>query len=293
MFPWFSDIFRSFSSRYLANKLHHAVLLSGASGIGKYQLAQELGNTLLCKAPSLEGACNQCQSCYLRIAGNHPDLYVLESEKQLGVDKIREGIAKLSGTAQMSGNKVLLIPNADTMTEAAANALLKTLEEPTANTYLLLITNSVTKLMPTILSRCEKHALGLPSVELSLNYLKDNGVEDASEALLAAYGHAPLRVEAALKGEEEFSYRTFNDDFQALLAGDANSQAHRLAKKWQDNAVLAAQWCMQKARGDYMNSQNSSDYTRYVKCVEVTKTLQHPGVNKSMVLFGLLKQFQR
>jgi DNA polymerase-3 subunit delta' len=293
MFPWFNDVFHSFTSRYLANKLHHALLLSGASGIGKYRLAQELGSALLCKAPTELGACETCSSCLLRIAGNHPDLYILESEKQLGVDKIREGIAKLSGTAQMSGNKVLLIPNADTMTEAAANALLKTLEEPTANTYLLLITSSVTKLMPTILSRCEKHALPLPSLALSLNYLRENGVEDASEALLSAYGNAPLRAEAALKGEEEFSFRIFNDDFQALLAGDANSQAHRLAKKWQDNAVLAAQWCMQKAHGDYIASQQPSDYTRYAQCVDVVKTLQHPGVNRSMVLFGMLKLFQR
>ena len=99
MYPWFNDVFHSFTSRYLANKLHHALLLSGASGIGKYRLAQELGNALLCKTPTQQGACETCSSCLLRIAGNHPDLYILESEKQLGVDKIREGIAKLSGTA--------------------------------------------------------------------------------------------------------------------------------------------------------------------------------------------------
>ena len=291
--PWFTATYTSLISRYLAKKLHHGLLLTGVSGIGKNQLALGLSNTLLCKHPSVDGPCEQCQSCHLRQAGNHPDFHILESEKQLGVDKIREGIAKLSGTAQMGGNKVLLIPKADTMTEAAANALLKTLEEPTNNTFLLLITDSVNKLMPTILSRCERQVLSLPSVSESLNYLQAKGVEDASEALLAAYGYAPLRVEEALSGDNDFSYRNFSEGIQALLAGDANLQAQTLASKWQDNAQQVALWCQQMAHDDYMQRQQVVDFNRYKTCVEAVKTLQHAGVNKSMVLFGLLKQFQR
>lgn len=293
MLPWFSEVYAGLIQRYLDAKLHHGLLLSGPRGIGKYQLAQSLSFTLLCKQPTLEGPCGECQSCHLRKAGNHPDFHILESEKQLGVDKIREGIAKLAGTAQMSGNKVLLIPEAHTMTEAAANALLKTLEEPTDNTYLILITDSVNKLMPTILSRCEKHMLALPSTQESLNYLATKGVEDASEALLNAYGGAPLRVEDALEGSEDFSYRDFTDGFQGLLAGTPNFQAQSLANKWQDNAMQVAQWCQQLAQQDYIQKQQPTDYARYKTCVEAVKTLQHPGVNKSMVLFGLLKQFQR
>lgn len=293
MLPWFSDIYTGLMQRYLDAKLHHGLLLSGPRGIGKHQLAQSLSFTLLCKQPSVNGPCEACQSCHLRQAGNHPDFHILESEKQLGVDKIREGIAKLSGTAQMSGNKVLLIPDAHTMTEAAANALLKTLEEPTDNTYLVLITDSMNKLMPTILSRCEKHILALPSTQESVNYLASKGVEDASEALLKAYGGAPLRVEEALKGGDDFSYRDFTDGFQALLAGSPDFQAQTLANKWQDSAIQVAQWCQQIAQQDYIQKQQPSDFTRYSACVEAVKTLQHPGVNKSMVLFGLLKQFQR
>ena len=291
--PWFTATFSTLLTRYMAKKLHHGLLLTGPKGIGKNQLAVGLSNALLCKQPRSDGPCEQCQSCHLRQAGNHPDFHVLESEKQLGVDKIREGIAKLSGTAQMGGNKVLLIPHADTMTEAAANALLKTLEEPTNNTFLLLITDSINKIMPTILSRCERQILALPSISDSLSYLRAKGIEDASEALLAAYGYAPLRVEEALSGEEDISYRDFSDGMQALLAGDANIQAQTLANKWQGNAQQIALWCQQMAQHDYMQRQQAVDYKRYEVCVDAVKTLQHAGVNKSMVLFGLLKQFQR
>ncbi len=293
MLPWFSDIYASLVSRYLAKKLHHGLLLSGVKGIGKYQLAQSLSNVLLCKQPSENGPCEQCQSCQLRRAGNHPDFHIIESEKQLGVDYIRAGIAKLAGTAQMGGNKVLLIPEADTMTEAAANALLKTLEEPTNNTFLLLITSSANKLMPTILSRCEKHSLALPDLQDSLNYLKGKGVEDANESLLAAYGGAPLRVADALEGEDDFSYNVFNEGINALLAGDAKVQPQALANKWKDHAVQAAMWCQQLAHNAYREKQQQRDFTCYQVCLNAVKTLQHQGVNKSMVLFGVLQQFQR
>lgn len=293
MYTWFTDLYASLLSRYLARKLHHGLLFSGAKGIGKFSLAEQLSHALLCKQPTVDGPCGHCQSCHLRAAGNHPDYHVLESEKQLGVDKIREGIAKLSGTAQMGGNKILLIPKADTMTEAAANALLKTLEEPTANTYLVLITDGINKLMPTVLSRCEKHLLPLPSIQQSLNYLHEKGVKEADEALLGAYGNAPLRLEEALEGGDEFNYRVFSDGMQALLAGDPKMQPQNLASKWQDDAIQVALWCQLQAQQNYIQHQSPRYYAHYSACVEAVRTLQHPGVNKSMVLFGLLKTFQR
>jgi len=293
MLPWFTSVYSSLISRANAKRLHHALLFNGAPGIGKQELVDGIAFTLLCKSPSASGPCDACQSCALRKAGSHPDFHILESEKQLGVDKIREGIAKLSGTAQMSGNKVLVIPKADSMTEAAANALLKTLEEPTNNTYLLLITESLNKLMPTILSRCEKHALALPSVDEGVNYLRNHGVEDASEALLQAYGYAPLRIVRALQGENDFNYRSFTDGMEALLGGDPNVQPFILANKWQDYALDVSTWCQQRALNAYKLNAQARDYERYCSCVEASKVLQHPGVNKSMVLFNILKQFQR
>lgn len=291
MLPWFVDAYHQLVTRYRANKLHHALLFVGVKGIGKTQLVQGLADTLLCKQVTSQGACNECQSCQLRLAGNHPDYYVLESDKQLGVDKIREGIAKLSATAQMGGNKVLIIPQADSMTEAAANALLKTLEEPTNNTYLLLITNAVNSIMPTILSRCEKHMLPLPDVEVSIDYLKQQGIQEVGESLLQAYGYAPLRVEAALNSDEDFSFQRVNDGLRLLDGPDGRQHIFELAHKWQDNAAQVVTWCQQRAYQSYVKQQQPEDYERYKACVAAIKTLQHPGVNKSMVLVGILKRF--
>jgi DNA polymerase-3 subunit delta' len=296
MFPWLHAKYTQLVNRYINKSLHHALLFSGPVGIGKQHLAETLAFDMLCNQPSPAGACGHCQSCHLRQAGNHPDYHVLKSEKQLGVDAIRTGITKLSGTAQMGGSKVLIIPYADSMTEAAANALLKTLEEPTNNTYLLLISDSLNRLMPTILSRCEKHTLSLPDTQSSLQYLKSQGIEDASEALLQAYGHGPLRVEAAMKSDDEFSYRSFSDGFGALLAsssgGGQKQQVLSLANKWQSHAVQVTQWCQQEAQKAYRSSNQSRDYARYQYCVDALRTLQHPGVNKSLVLVGVLQQFQ-
>lgn len=291
MLPWFVDTYHQLLARYRANKLHHALLFVGAKGIGKKQLVQGIADGLLCKQATPEGACNECQACQLRLAGNHPDYYVLDSDKQLGVDKIREGIAKLSSTAQMGGNKVLIIPQADTMTEAAANALLKTLEEPTNNTYLLLMTHTLNSIMPTILSRCEKHTLPVPELDVSMRYLQQQGIEGVSEEVLRAYGYAPLSVEAAVKCEDEFSVQNVQDGLNALVAGNGYQHIFELAHKWQDNAVLVVTWCQQRAYRGYVERQQPEDYERYRACLRALKTLQHPGVNKSMVLVSILKRF--
>ena len=136
--PWLAERYQQLVQRFQTSKLHHGILLSGPQGVGKRELADAMMQAILCLHPSSGGPCGECQSCKLIEAGTHPDRYLLESDKQLGVDAIREAIGKLNTTAQIGRHKVLIIPAAERMTEAASNALLKTLEEPTDNTYLLL-----------------------------------------------------------------------------------------------------------------------------------------------------------
>lgn len=290
--PWLTSVFNQLTGRFLAQRLHHALLFCGPSGMGKQVLAEAFAKTLLCQKPSSVGPCNQCQSCSLFVAGTHPDFHILESEKQLGVDKIREGIGKLSGTSQLGRNKVLIIPAADTMTESAANALLKTLEEPTNNTFLMLLTDKVQHLLPTILSRCEKTVLPLPPEEQSLNWLQEQGVEDASPALLQAYGGAPLKLLAAVNDESEgLSFRSFNEGVDSLLSGGTTPLA--LATKWQDAARQVVRWCQQRAHSAYLASQRPEDYAAYVACTHSTRQLQHPGINKVIVLTQVLERLTR
>ncbi|NVK55409.1 MAG: DNA polymerase III subunit delta' [Alteromonadaceae bacterium] len=289
--PWLQTQFSQLVARFNHHSLHHGILLSGPQGVGKQQLAEALMQSILCLQPTSEGACETCQSCKLVAAGNHPDRYVLESDKQLGVDAIRNSIQKLNTTAQIGRHKVLLIPIADKMTEAAANALLKTLEEPTDNTYLLLITHRLTGLLPTILSRCEKHVVATPPPTQSLQWLVEQGVDDVDEALLKAYGNAPLRLMAALRDEKSITYREFIDGLQAMLAN--NQDITQAATKWQEQAEQVVYWCQQYFHDQYCQSQRNEDLTRYQQCIELAARVRHPGVNKMLLLCQIFSQLKR
>jgi DNA polymerase-3 subunit delta' len=288
-YPWLeSDASRLFE-RTLSQRLHHALLFVGRQGIGKLSLAKNLAKALLCQHMDHQGPCGKCQSCLLYDAGNHADYHELVSEKQLGVDSVRKAIAILSSKAHLSHNKVLVLPNAHGMTEAASNALLKTLEEPTANTYLLLLTPYPSRLLPTILSRCEKVKVSLPSQAQSIDWLIMQGIKDASPALLQAYGDAPLMVKAAIDNGDGTSYSEFLEEFKALLGGQQTVSV--VAKRWQDDADMIIKWCQLEAHHRYVKSQHEGDFKIYSICSEARKTLQHPGVNKMLLLTSVLTAF--
>lgn len=158
------------SRQYQQKSLAHAILIQGIEGCGKDALAQWLIELLICQKPLLVNstdkhqaifsACGQCKACLLRKSDSYPDHLLLKSEnKTLGVDDIRRGNAFLEKTAHLGKVKTIFIPQAQSMTVAAANALLKTLEEPSANSYIVLITDDLDSLLPTIISRCAVYAI--------------------------------------------------------------------------------------------------------------------------------------
>ncbi|NMH58670.1 DNA polymerase III subunit delta' [Alteromonas ponticola] len=288
MLPWLLSPYHAIVNRLSANRLHHALLLTGTEGIGKMQLAERLANIMLCKLPAEHQPCQQCQSCQLFAAGTHPDFHMLQSERQIGVDLVRESIAKLSRTSQLSGNKVLIIPAAETMTEAAANALLKTLEEPTANTYLILVTHQLSRILPTILSRCEKHALPTPTTQQSLEWLRQQGME-VTEAQLQAYAYAPLKVQSSLSEPGGVQYADFITGLESIIAG--NTDETQFAGNWQEEAKRIVGWCQHYIHRQYIRNQKQSALAVYNECIKALVHLQNPGVNKKLVLSTLLAQF--
>lgn len=288
--PWLQPTFAQLVARRARGRLHHGLLLAGQAGIGKQQLAMQLAQALLCKQPSAQGSCGQCQSCHLFAAETHPDFSYLTSERQLGVDKVREGIGRLTATAQLNGNKVLCIPAAQTMTEAASNALLKTLEEPTGNTYLILVTDRLARLLPTIVSRCEKHLLQRPDEQTALQWLQQAGVAEATPALLAAYGGAPLHVQQALEDTQGISFRQFSEGLEALLAGQAD--AVTLASRWEKAGPQVAVWLQQHAHSAYCQHSQPQDFALYQACARAQQAMQNPGVNKIMILSSLLAELK-
>ncbi len=169
--PWQADLWRLLAGR---EQHAHAYLLHGPAGIGKRALAERLMALLLCQQPAPSGACGQCKSCMLLAAQTHPDHYILEPEeadKAIRVDQVRHLVGFVSQTAQLGGRKVVLLEPAEAMNLNAANALLKSLEEPAGNTVLLLITHQPSRLLPTIKSRCVQQSCPLPARQQSLDWL--------------------------------------------------------------------------------------------------------------------------
>lgn len=166
------------SAQLQTNKLPHAILLHGPIGSGKSELAQWLIATLACHQPLQNGAefapCGHCKACLLIKSYTYPDhLKLMPHGASLGVDDIRHANSFIEKTAQLGGYKTVLIPEAEAMTMAAANALLKTLEEPTKNSVLVLLASDIEMLLPTIVSRC--HVLSIRSVVGKALFEKLNG----------------------------------------------------------------------------------------------------------------------
>ncbi len=201
----------------------HALLIHGPRGIGKHALALNLAQALLCESPRADGlACGNCPSCLYAVAGAHPDLMRLElreidgdtgelkAVETIGVPRVRALIDFVALTSHRQRAKVAVIAPAERMHVAAANALLKTLEEPPAGTYLILVAELIGRLPATILSRCRRLRVAAPEPGEAAAWLAEQGVAEPGLALAQAAG-APL---AAL----ELATAEWQDERRAWLA---------------------------------------------------------------------------
>lgn len=278
MLPWFLPIYQQLVERLQRNTLHHALLLDGVAGLGKQQLSTQLAQSILC---SKHNACGQCQSCQLFGAGSHPDYLTLKSDKQISVDEVRDAIKRLQGKSQLSGYKVLIIVELDNMTLSAANALLKTLEEPTNQTIIIMTSSAAHRLLATIKSRCQVIKLSPPTSEMALSWLAEQGYRDIDEEHLLAFSGAPLAAIQA-SDDEQLSYRQF-----CLALDKTHGQGHacyRLAQNYQEHHSLVISWCMQMLNQSYLQHMDEASYQAYQQCLSAKQTLQHVGVNKALVL---------
>ena len=206
--PWHQDTMAQLLDQHQQGRLPHALLITGAKGIGKLRLAESLAQTLLCDKPAGGLPCGQCQGCQLSTAGTHPDLHRLSPEdksRAIKIDQVRKLVGFATRTAQYSGYRVAIVAPAEALNRNAQNALLKTLEEPGGQTLLLLVCDQPTLLLPTIRSRCQQRILPLPPQEQALDWLQSQVGESARSLLDAAQG-APLRA-LALEQAEWFADR--------------------------------------------------------------------------------------
>ncbi len=178
LYPWLEDVHRSLNMSFESGRFHHAHLFTGANGVGKTALAEYLSGALLCQKPRGLNACGDCKACSLVRAQTHPDKLVIGREgENIGIDEIRTITDFIHHSAAQGGNKVVVIQGADRMSVAAANALLKTLEEPNARRYLFLLGQSKAALPATILSRCAKTDIDVTHDHGVAAWLSQNAAE--------------------------------------------------------------------------------------------------------------------
>lgn len=177
--PWHADAWRYMEGRLAANQLPHGLLISGASGVGKSRFAEEVAGLLVCDglirsaSSSMLAVCGHCKQCELVAASSHPDIrrYAPEKSKMIRVDQIRQLSEFAVGSSQVAKRKVIIVERADQLNINAGNALLKTLEEPSADVVLLLLQETGRPVLPTLRSRCQNLAIPVPDFEQAQQWL--------------------------------------------------------------------------------------------------------------------------
>lgn len=253
--PWHQAHWQRLQSRLARGAMPHALLLCGPSGLGKRAFLHRFVRGLLCERPHDGEACGQCRTCLLLDAGTHPDFVTITyglrkdgvQRKEIVVDQIRELSARLAMASQFGGWQVVVIDPADAMNAAAANALLKTLEEPSPQTLLLLVADAPWRLPQTIRSRCQRIEFPLPSSGEALAWLSTQGVADPAAALEAAGGNPGLAQ--AWAGQGALARRqAVRKDLAALAAGRAEPM--EVARRWLDAEPEQCLWFAAQAAVD-------------------------------------------
>ncbi|HIP76037.1 MAG TPA: DNA polymerase III subunit delta' [Psychromonas hadalis] len=204
--PWLDSPFNLLIQSHQQGRLAHALLLTGSDGVGKYKLAKKLANYLLCsnETDQLE-ACGHCHACQLFAVGNHLDFHLLKhgTTKSIGVDQVRSLISVLNERPNLGTNKVVIIKNTQELTIAAANALLKTLEEPQGNSYLILVANNSHQLMPTLISRVQHTHIHTPDDKTLLQWIGEQGFCLSDQGIIKLFQNSPLSLLNHLQGNQD------------------------------------------------------------------------------------------
>jgi len=182
---------RSLRSAILSNRVGSAYLFAGPAGVGKRTAARAFAAALLCESPEDGDACGRCRACGKVLRGSQPDLLVidvLEDKKEISVDQVRtEIVAHMKYSPYEAARRVVLIPTADDLSLSAANSLLKSMEEPGANTHFVLASSQAHRLLPTIRSRCQEVRFAPLADDLVVEILVERGTADPDARRAAVF----------------------------------------------------------------------------------------------------------
>lgn len=221
--PWQAQDWSHLNQQLDNGKLPHALLLAGTQYTGKARLALALARLLLCQQPSDGLNCGRCHACQLSASGSHGDFRWLQPEEKsrvIKIDQVRSVVEFTHKTASFGQRKVVVLAPADSMNANAANALLKSLEEPAAGTYLLLVCHRLHSLPATIRSRCQILKLAVPDVQQCLAWLDQaTGDRGQSENLLTLAEDRPLLAAQLFREDAADALDNIRLGLQGLLTG--------------------------------------------------------------------------
>ncbi|HEY4368541.1 MAG TPA: DNA polymerase III subunit delta' [Steroidobacteraceae bacterium] len=256
LLPWHEAVLGQLQVARAAKRLPRALLLQGAEGLGKRDFAAWFAAAVLCEnsVESLQH-CGQCTSCKLIAAGTHPDLMWIaleEDKQQISVDQVRAATERLGKTSFRGGYKIAVVEPAHQMTNSAANSVLKTLEEPPAESLLILITSRPSTLPATVRSRCQKITMQRPSAQDALRWLQSETGKAIQPAIIEFTGGAPLRALEFANGRFAELDADMQRSLGELLSG--RSDVTQVASEWAKDALVERLvwldlWLMSIARG--------------------------------------------
>lgn len=176
MFPWLEKPWKVWLDTFNSGRVPNSIIVSGADGLGKKTFARNMGSLFLCEDPKPDGYCGKCHSCLMLADGTHPDALIIgEGENStISIDAVRKIGGLVSETPRFGVGKLVIIYNAENMSEAAANALLKVLEEPVGRVLFILTTDDIHRLLPTVLSRSRILRVDSPDFESAKAWMYQN-----------------------------------------------------------------------------------------------------------------------
>ncbi len=307
--PWFEAPREEVNAALAADRLAHGLLIHEDPGAGGLELARWIAQRVNCRTPA-RAPCGECQECRWIAADQHPDVTRLSPEgdsTQILIQSVRDLSADLALTSHGSGYKVAIVAPAEAMNHFAANALLKTLEEPPKRTLVLLVTSQPSRLLPTLRSRCSRLRLAGPSREEAARYLETaRGAGPWIEAL-AATGAGPFTL---LDADPTALAQLRNDTIASLQdIGSGNLQPPAVAERWAKGELAIRLSCLESWVTDrILESTSIRDVTHlsgaalppkicrlfeFSDAIRDMRKLAHTPINKTMAVEALLWRWAR
>jgi DNA polymerase-3 subunit delta' len=301
---WLKPQITALKAARAADRLPHALLIHDVAGAGGDWLARWTAQLALCTNPSA-APCGGCVSCKRVEASQHPDLILVQptdDSKQIRIEQVRELASELALTAHQGGYKVGILTPADAFNRFAANALLKTLEEPPARTLLILVASMPSRLPATILSRCQRLAVRSPKRAESVAWLEASVGAGDWNSVLDTLGEAPfLAATTDLTAIPQLGSET-RRMLEEVERGTADPTA--TAERWSRSEPALRLACFENWLTDRIRRQSSAHLPRPASVLNIRTLFElvdgvrelkfqlDTPINRSLAFEGLLRRLK-